>query len=133
MPSNVSDRPVIGITIGDAAGIGPEIVLKALLHQDLRAAGRFVIIGDARFLGKLRVVLLSTHLPLLKAIDLIRKDALADLIKCADRELGKLLGRKVTIAVAGLNPHASEGGMFGSEEAEEIKPAIEYCRSLGIE
>jgi 4-hydroxythreonine-4-phosphate dehydrogenase len=34
----------------------------------------------------------------------------------------------VKIAVAGLNPHASENGMFGSEEADEIIPAVEYCK-----
>lgn len=82
------------------------------------------------FAEKLRVVLLSTHLPILAAIDLIQKDALIDLIRFSDRELGKLLGKKVKLAVAGLNPHASEGGMFGSEEAEHIVPAIEDCRKI---
>src|SRR2546421_6283806 len=52
MPSNVSARPVIGITMGDAAGIGPEIVLKASLDEDLRSACRCVIIGDAAVLRK---------------------------------------------------------------------------------
>jgi 4-hydroxythreonine-4-phosphate dehydrogenase len=47
--------------------------------------------------------------------------------------LGKLLGKEVSLAVAGLNPHASEGGMFGAEEHDEIIPAIEHCRSrLGV-
>ena len=86
------------------------------------------------FAENLRVVLLSTHLPLLAAIDLIKKDRLIELIAFSDRELARLLGRKVSIAVAGLNPHASEGGMFGSEEAAEITPAIEYCReALGLD
>jgi 4-hydroxythreonine-4-phosphate dehydrogenase len=44
--------------------------------------------------------------------------------------LSKLLNRPVTLAVAGLNPHASEGGMFGNEEQNEIVPAIEYCRDI---
>lgn len=85
------------------------------------------------FGGGLRVVLLSTHLSLRDAIELVRKDKLADLIKFSSRELSKLLGRNVKIAVAGLNPHASEGGMFGREEADEIIPAINDCRSLGID
>lgn len=85
------------------------------------------------FGGSLRVVLLSTHLSLRDAIELVRKDKLADLIKFSSRELSKLLGRNVKIAVAGLNPHASEGGMFGREEADEIIPAINDCRSLGID
>lgn len=85
------------------------------------------------FGGGLRVVLLSTHLSLRDAIELVRKDKLADLIKFSSRELSKLLTRNVKIAVAGLNPHASEGGMFGREEADEIIPAINECRSLGID
>ena len=46
-------RPAIGITIGDAAGIGPEIVLKSVLNPELRAASRCVLIGDAAFLRPL--------------------------------------------------------------------------------
>ncbi len=80
------------------------------------------------FAGQLRVVLLSTHLSLIEAIGLVKRDALIELIRFADRELSKLLGRPVKLAVAGLNPHASEHGMFGSEEADEIAPAIEACR-----
>lgn len=85
------------------------------------------------FADKLRVVLLSTHLSLADAIGLVTKDRLVELIRFSDRALAKLLGKKVNIAVAGLNPHASEGGMFGSDEASEITPAIEHCVSLGIE
>ena len=84
------------------------------------------------FADKLRVVLLSTHLPLTKAIERVKTAALVDLIGFANREIGKLLGRDISIAVAGLNPHASEGGMFGSEEHDEIIPAIEQCKSTGI-
>ncbi|HMQ03327.1 MAG TPA: 4-hydroxythreonine-4-phosphate dehydrogenase PdxA [Pyrinomonadaceae bacterium] len=85
------------------------------------------------FADSLRVVLLSTHLPLREAIDLVRQDKLVPLISFTDREMSKLLGRKVSIAVAGINPHASEGGMFGDEEENEIIPAIEKCREdMGI-
>ena len=82
------------------------------------------------FAEKLRVVLLSTHVSLKEAIDLIKTDKLVELIKFTDRELSGLLKRKVRIAVAGLNPHASESGMFGNEEAEEILPAIWKCRDV---
>jgi 4-hydroxythreonine-4-phosphate dehydrogenase len=86
------------------------------------------------FAEGLRTVLLSTHLPILRAIELIKKDNLIDLMSFTDREMSKLLGRKASIAVAGLNPHASEGGMFGSEEAAEITPAIQHCHAaLGID
>lgn len=85
------------------------------------------------FADKLRVVLLSTHVSLIEAIGMVKKDRLAALIKFTDRELSKLLKKKVRIAVAGLNPHASEGGMFGAEEASEIAPAIQECRESGID
>ena len=80
------------------------------------------------FAEKLRVVLLSTHISLVDAIGLVKKDALVKLIKFTDSTLEKLLRRKVKIAVAGLNPHASEFGMFGSEEKDEIIPAVAECR-----
>ncbi len=80
------------------------------------------------FADKLRVVLLSTHLSLRNAIELVKTDALVELIRFSDRQFERLLGRKIKLAIAGLNPHASEGGMFGSEEMDEIVPAVERCR-----
>src|ERR1043166_5283108 len=223
-----SRQPVIGITMGDAAGIGPEVVVKALTAESISSKCRCVIIGDAAVLGEtsrslncdikskdieifdlknlpdrfdigvdspvtgrasaeyieaavrlwqerkidaictapiskkalamagydfpghtellasltnakkfamsffggdLRVVLHSTHLSLREAIERVKKDSLIDLIEFSAGELGKLLGRTVRLAVAGLNPHASEGGMFGFEELREVKPAVDHCRS----
>lgn len=233
-----TNRPVIAITMGDAAGIGPEITLKALSDTNLKRSFRPVIIGDgavlrktaidlglrfdfvefgeesgeksehteivdlknlaagiaigedARVTGKasaeyieaavklwsegkidaiatapiskkaialggydypghteflaeltstrefamsffaekLRVVLLSTHVSLRRAIELVKKDSLVTLIRFAHSQLSELLRKDARIAVAGLNPHASEGGMFGTEEADEITPAILECR-----
>ncbi|HEX8367498.1 MAG TPA: 4-hydroxythreonine-4-phosphate dehydrogenase PdxA [Pyrinomonadaceae bacterium] len=80
------------------------------------------------FAEKLRVVLLSTHVSLIDAINLVKKENLVRLILFTNRELERLLKRRVKIAVAGLNPHASEGGMFGAQEADEIVPAIVECR-----
>jgi len=86
------------------------------------------------FADKLRVILLSTHISLRDAIDLVKEESIAELITFADAEFGRLLNKKVKLAVAGLNPHASEGGLFGSEERDEIIPAVEYCsQSLGID
>jgi len=79
------------------------------------------------FAGKLRVVLLSNHVSLANAIEIVKKEKLTSVIRFTDRELGRLMGRKVSIAVAGLNPHASENGMFGNEEELEIAPAIREC------
>jgi 4-hydroxythreonine-4-phosphate dehydrogenase len=85
------------------------------------------------FAEKLRVILLSTHVSLIDAIGLVKKDKLVKLINFTHWELSKLLKKEVKIAVAGLNPHASEDGLFGNEEANEIIPAIENCRRLGID
>ena len=80
------------------------------------------------FAERLRVVLLSTHVSLRDAIELVKKERLVELIRFSHREISKLLNRSARLAVAGLNPHASEGGMFGTEEAREILPAIAECR-----
>lgn len=216
--------PTIGITIGDAAGVGPEITLKAIADPQVAEVCRPLLIGDAAhldrlgvpdgidihdlknlpseletgvdsevtgkasaenivaavglwregkvdaictapiskkaihlggydypghteflaeltgtknfrmsfFAGQLRTVLLSTHVSLKEAIARVKADALLDLFHFTSREMQKLLGRDVSIAVAGLNPHASEGGMFGTEERDEIIPAIERGKSEGI-
>lgn len=85
------------------------------------------------FAEKLRVVLLSTHVSLRNAIDQVTTDSLVKLIEFSDRALADLIGRRPKIAVAGLNPHASEGGMFGTEEQDKIVPAIEKCSNEGID
>ncbi len=234
--------PVIGITIGDPAGIGPEIVIKSVASAEIRSICRPVIIGDRihlehlaeqmgtgvkftafgeepmdervevfdlsnlehdeikfgeespmagraagqyieaavelwkqgkidaiatapiskRSLGmggydfpghteflakltgteqfamsffaeKLRVVLISTHVSLRDAIELVTPERLLELIAFTNKTLSNLLGRPVKIAVAGLNPHASENGMFGTEEKERIEPAIAEAVRLGID
>ena len=80
------------------------------------------------FADNLRVVLLSTHVSLRDAIELVKKEKLVELIKFTHRAVSKLLNKNARIAVAGLNPHASEDGMFGAEEAMEILPAVKECR-----
>lgn len=85
------------------------------------------------FAGDLRVVLMSTHLPLKEAVDRITRQSLGDLIRFTSKEISKLIGRPARIAVSGVNPHASENGMFGSEEAREMIPAIEDCQADGID
>jgi len=82
--------------------------------------------------GELRVVHVTTHVALREVSDLIKKDRVMTTIKLTDQALRSLGIKKPTIAVAGLNPHAGEGGLFGSEENEEIRPAVEECRSTGI-
>ena len=82
--------------------------------------------------GPLRVVHVTTHTSLRKACDQIKKERVATTIRLTDRAVKDLGIAKPRIAVAGLNPHAGEGGLFGTEEMEEIAPAIRECRSEGI-
>ena len=81
------------------------------------------------FAGDLRVFLLTVHSSLSKAIKAITKDRVVGAITLADRELRRFGNSRPRIAVAGLNPHAGEHGLFGSEEKREIEPAIEECRT----
>ena len=82
--------------------------------------------------GDLRVVHVSTHVSLREACDRVKKDRVLDCIHFA-HECCKALGiEKPRIAVAGLNPHCGENGLFGQEELEEIQPAIDAARAEGI-
>jgi 4-hydroxythreonine-4-phosphate dehydrogenase len=75
----------------------------------------------------LQVALLTTHLPLAAAVEAARCDPIVDALACLERHCG---GR---IAVAGLNPHAGEGGLLGSEDAAEVAPAVALARQRGID
>src|SRR6201991_14967 len=78
--------------------------------------------------ANLRIVLLSTHVPLAEAIRLVERDRIVSRIYLTNRELQRWGIEKPRIAVAALNPHGAEGGLFGVEEASEILPAIDSCR-----
>ena len=78
--------------------------------------------------GNLRIVLLSTHVPLAEAIRLVERDRIVRRVNLTNRELQRWGIEKPRIAVAALNPHGAEGGLFGVEEASEIIPAIDACR-----
>ena len=82
---------------------------------------------------KLRVVHVSTHVSLREACDRVKKDRVLDTIILADTNLRRMGIRRPKIAVAGLNPHAGESGIFGDEEIKEISPAIEEARKMGLD
>ncbi len=84
------------------------------------------------FAGELRVILVTIHLSLVDACNAIKKDLVLRTMKLGDRTLKKLGVSAPRIAVAGLNPHASEGGLFGDEESKEIVPAMEMARRDGL-
>lgn len=239
-------RPIIGIPMGDPAGIGPEIVVKALASEEVNKVSKSVVIGDEKTLkqamkftntyldiniiedvekgnyvsgvlnlidlknvdidilemgkvqgmaGKaafeyikksvelaldkkvdaiattpinkealkagninyighteiladltntedpltmfqvfnLRVFFLSRHVSLRKACDMVTKDRVFDYIKRSVKALARLGIDHPKLAVAGLNPHSGENGLFGDEEVREIVPAIELAREEGID
>lgn len=238
-------KPIIAIAMGDPAGIGPEVILKAISDEKIRGMARFLIFGDSNILhreakaldfkmplipipsvadaafppnaveivnltalspsfeyGKtsamsgdaafryvknaalsaikrevdavvtapiskealkmaghnypghteilaelcntndyvmmlagphLRVVLCTIHVPYTQVPALLSKDLIFKTIRITHESLSKYLGKKPRIAVASLNPHAGEGGMFGNEEVNFIKPAVQEASSKGID
>jgi 4-hydroxythreonine-4-phosphate dehydrogenase len=79
----------------------------------------------------LSVIHVSTHVSLRDACNL-NTDRIVDTIELGNKAM-KLLGKaKPRIAVCGLNPHAGEHGLFGTEDEEFIRPAVEVCRGRGI-
>lgn len=238
-------KPVIGITLGDAAGVGPEIIAKALAEQEVYDICRPVVIGDLGIMkravaiagqdltcraiddvltggqefgqidvidlrnlpadlpfaqvdpragkaaytyvetavnlalagkiaaiataplnkdamnqggchfpghteilahlsntknyammltgGSLRVIHVSTHLALRQACEKVKKERVLKVIELADQAMKKIGIKEPRIAVAGLNPHSGEGGLFGTEEIQEIIPAIECAKALGLQ
>ena len=81
---------------------------------------------------KLIVTHVSTHVSLRKALDSVQSQQIYEVIKLTHDVLPKLRATS-RIAVAGLNPHAGENGAFGTEEEEEILPAIRKARAEGID
>jgi 4-phospho-D-threonate 3-dehydrogenase / 4-phospho-D-erythronate 3-dehydrogenase len=201
-------KPRIGITVGDPAGIGPEIASKAAAHpdvlaicepilygpatpEDLRpfaagqvsaAAGRAAYdaivhaVADAtagsiealatapinkeafaaagiRWRGHtdlladltgatrvammfyaetLRVVLATVHIPLAEVPAALTRERIEEVIALAAEELPRFGLPQRRLAVCGLNPHAGEHGVIGTEETEVLEPAIAACRARGI-
>lgn len=82
---------------------------------------------------ELRVVLVSIHVSLREAIEAVTFDNVLQTLRITHASLGAILGRAPRIGVAGLNPHAGEGGLFGREEIDIIAPALVKARDLGLQ
>lgn len=83
--------------------------------------------------GKLRVVHTSTHVSLSEAIRRVTRARVLTVIRIAHETLRRMGLPRPRIAVAGLNPHAGEGGLFGREEIDQIAPAIADARAAGYD
>jgi 4-hydroxythreonine-4-phosphate dehydrogenase len=82
---------------------------------------------------ELKVIHVSTHVSLREAIERVRPDRELAVIRLAHASLRKLGVDSPRVAVAGLNPHAGENGLFGTEDAERIRPAVEAAIEEGID
>ena len=81
---------------------------------------------------ELRVIHVSTHVSLRQACDRVKKERVLECIHLADEACRAMGIENPKIGVAGLNPHCGENGMFGTEEIEEIQPAIDQALAEGI-
>lgn len=82
--------------------------------------------------GDFRVTHVSTHVSLQRAIERVRPDRILDVLRVTDRSLRSMGIAAPRIAVAGLNPHSGENGLFGDDEARFIQPAIDQAIAEGI-
>ena len=199
-------KPRIAVTLGDPAGIGPEIAAKAAIHPrvrevcdpvfygaiDTRAfpagtvsaeAGRsaydaiVAAVADAMagrvdgvatapiskaafalaglpwhghtellahltgapsvammfYAEALRVVLATIHEPLAAIPRLLTRATVERIVGLSARELPRFGFARPRLAMCGLNPHAGEGGVLGTEEQQVIQPALDACRAEGID
>ena len=81
---------------------------------------------------KLRVIHVSTHISLREALERVRPKRILEVLRLAQQGLIELGIPNPQLAVAGLNPHAGEGGLFGDDEARYVSPAISEARNEGI-
>ncbi|MBK6936905.1 MAG: 4-hydroxythreonine-4-phosphate dehydrogenase PdxA [Chitinophagaceae bacterium] len=242
----MNNKPIIAITMGDPASIGPEIAVKALLKEEIHAACRPILVGDANVLGQIiiklslpakvnavsqvsdakfemgtidvfdlnitdenklefgkidamcgeasfqavkkaielamskevdatvtgpinkksineaghhfaghteiyahytgtkkyamllvedniNVIHVSTHVSLRQACDLVKKERIVQVIELIVDGLKRLGKTNLKIGVAGLNPHSGDNGLFGTEDIEEIAPAIKEAKQMGYD
>jgi 4-hydroxythreonine-4-phosphate dehydrogenase len=114
---------------------------EALAAAGVRQAGHTEILAELSgtrdfamlLMGRdLRVIHVTTHVALRRVPDLVTRDRVLRVIRLAQRTMEGLGRPRARIAVAGLNPHAGEDGLFGDEEQTAIAPAIEAARAEGL-
>ncbi|KQP48497.1 4-hydroxythreonine-4-phosphate dehydrogenase PdxA [Pseudorhodoferax sp. Leaf274] len=119
-----------------AAGVPYPGHTELLQAEAAAHAGRPVAEMPVRMMlanPELRTVLVSIHLALRTALDAVTFDNVLQTLRITHAALATILGRAPRIGVAGLNPHAGEGGLFGREEIETIAPAMAAARTEGID
>ena len=113
---------------------------EATQLSDPRFIGHTELIGELCGVKDVTIMLasdhlivthVSTHVSLTDAIGLVRKERICTIIRLTCEVLRRLKPEP-RIAVAGLNPHAGENGLFGDQELREIRPAVEWARDQGL-
>jgi 4-hydroxythreonine-4-phosphate dehydrogenase len=115
-------------------GAAQQAGLNAPGHTEFLAA--LCGVPEVRMLlvvNHLRAMHITTHLSLRKALEFVKKDRIVETIRFGAEALNSLHIQRQRIAVAGLNPHAGESGMFGTEEIDEVAPAVKAARSEGFD
>ncbi len=82
---------------------------------------------------KMKVIHVSTHVSLRQACDLVKKDRILQVTELLHSGMKQLGETNLRIGIAGLNPHAGDSGLFGTEDDEEILPAVLEAREMGYE
>ncbi|MDQ2928966.1 MAG: 4-hydroxythreonine-4-phosphate dehydrogenase PdxA [Pseudomonadota bacterium] len=115
-----------------AAGIGypghTEMLQALVAKAGVSPPVRMMLAND-----ELRTVLVTIHMSLRRAIDAVTFEAVLETLRIAHAAAAAWGQLRPRIGVAGLNPHAGEGGLFGDEEQQIIAPAIEAARAEGID
>ncbi|HEV7577060.1 MAG TPA: 4-hydroxythreonine-4-phosphate dehydrogenase PdxA [Caldimonas sp.] len=142
------ERAVALVRAGDAAAL-----VTAPIHKEAFAAAGIGYPGHTEMLqalaaapgaapppvrmmlanDELRTVLVTIHTSLRRAIEAVTFDAVLETIRIADAAARRFAPGRPRVAVAGLNPHAGEGGLFGDEELLVIAPAVRAARAEGID
>lgn len=123
-----------------------DAVATTPINKESLKAGKIPYIGHTEIFGALtdtsdpltmfevngmRVFFLSRHVSLRQACDMVKKERIIDYVKRCMESLKKLGITEGTMAIAGLNPHCGEHGLFGDEEVNEVMPAIEELQKEG--
>lgn len=119
-----------------AAGVphpGHTELLQALAAEHLGVSVEKLPVRMMLANDELRTVLVSIHLSLRDAIGAVSRESVLTTIQITHTALQRFGVERPRIAVAGLNPHAGEGGLFGREEIEHIAPAVAEARAQGID
>jgi len=111
------------------ASIGPHFKGQTEFLSEQAGASQFAM---AFFAPTFKVVLATVHLSLKDALESITTKQYMELITFVNRELLRFGFPNLKIAVAAINPHAGEGGMFGREDMDVLEPAVRACAARGI-